>query len=277
MRPASTSRDVEAPRTVGSELELKLDVPGARRPGDEVDGARRSGAFRPESRPDILEVGDEAVTGEHRDVGLRQEVEGGRSRPVRHEDDGARLGDSGVGAGHAHPVLRLRRAPRDRELVRPAYALHQRVRGDHDLLVEPVLLEIVGDRPRHAVDSRHRRKGRGHQRHLLREARREIALHGRADVHLVGGDARLDLLPPGRGLGRVATHCGADRIQDPRPRIPGHRPEPRRRQACWNVSPSGAGRSRAAVQPPASGSRRKAPRRRPSHPITPIAAPVRSR
>ena len=222
-------------------------------------------------------MGDEPVPGEYRDMGLRHEVEGRRGRAVRDEDEGPRLRDPGMGAGHAHPVAGVGRAARDRELVRPADPFQERIRGDHDVLLEPLLLQVVGDGPGHAFDPLHRRERRSDQHHLLREPGFEVALDGRTNVHLVGRETRLDRLPPGLGLGRIDPEAGTDRAEDPRPRVLRHRPALRRRHARWKVSPSGAGRSRADVQPPASGSRRNAPRRRPNHPMTPIAAPVRGR
>ena len=238
---------------------------------------RGSRCARPEAWPHVLEMGDEAVAGEHRDVGLRQEVEGRRGRAVRDEDEGP---VSAIPAWAPVTLTRcgVGRAARHRELVRPANALQERVRGDHDVLVEPLLLQVVGDGPGHALDPLHRRERRSDQRHLLREPGLEVAFDPRANVHLVGGEARLDRPPPGLGLGRIDPEAGTDRAEDSRPRGCRHDPVSlRRRHARWKVSPSGAGRSRTDVQPPARGSRRNAPRRRPSQPMTPIAAPVRGR
>ena len=122
-----------------------------------------------------------------------------------------------VGARHADSIIGFRCPPRDRELVRPADPLQERVGGRHDFLVQSEPLQVIGNRPRYPVDPPDRCERSGYQLDLFREPGREVAFHRRAGVHFVGSDTCLDIPSSGRGLGRVAIESGPDRTHDPRP------------------------------------------------------------
>ena len=202
---------------------------------------------------------DDARLAQDHDVVFGQEVQGGRASRPGEQHHASGLGDSGEGAGHAEAVRTPGGAPLDHQPVRPPHPFELRRR--HDLVTDPVLLDVphhdLGD-PRKGGD---RRDPGMHRVRLAGEEADRIAVERRLRVR--------------HGCGKPAVESGPHALrQRPRSaqRTPDgpedallrgvHPPPPARRfdQADMNVAPSGAGRSRLPVQPPASGSRRKRPR-----------------
>ena len=256
---------------MGAQLDGLLDVGGARGPGDEVDRARQAAAAveRAHAVPGVLVGADHPGGPEHRDMGFGQEVERGRRPRSRDQQQRPGLGDPGKGPGDRDLVGRLGLAGLDLEqgLAIPWQALELRVRRQADSRRQVGGLQVVGDRGRDVLGP----GDAGDRGRLLHR-------HGLEEIDLLGQrDLRARRHRPARRLGKTRFHARARRVVPiPLPaleRAPdgpedlvaarAHARRPRRRaaQRDWKVRPWGAGKSRARVQPPASGSDRNRPLR----------------
>ena len=192
------------------------------------------------------------------------------------------LGEAHEGARHGDPVGLLRRAPADGEqgAVRPRIGVERGIGRHHQRRRQVLARQVIGHGAGHRVRAGDARHGREHRLGHGREERDPLVLR---DIGARGHDVgcgRGELLVQ-RGARRLVERPAAERTADRAedgvaPACLAHARRPLR-QSAWKVAPSGAGRSRAAVHPPASGSCVKRPRRRPSMPSTRMPTPVARR
>jgi hypothetical protein len=113
--PTFTQHDTCTGTAVRAEHDGLLDVAGARRTRDHVDGARQRATLAPEQRERLFHARHDAIRAEDGDVGVRQQR--GRRRRVRpcQHDQRAGLGDGAERAGDAEAIVARRRTRFDRE------------------------------------------------------------------------------------------------------------------------------------------------------------------
>ncbi len=211
--------DMEPARSVRAELNALFDIAGARRAGDQVDGARPP-LCRANEVPSILVARHDLAGAEHNDVRVGEEIERRRGVAARHQQQRASLGDGGEARGQRHGIAGFGAAAPDAEQRPriPGDRIEARI-GRHDQLGWQVL---GGEITRHLWRDRLvRGDPRDRRLHLLGHRHEEIDAGGliecggarRDQVAAMRGDA---LGKPSRRLGRhgSALQCPANAGKD---------------------------------------------------------------
>ena len=253
---------------MGAQKQRLLDVAGARRAGDEIQRPRHLAlaVARAQHGEDGFHLAADAVGLHHDDVVFRQEVEARRVLRTGDEDQRAGLGDGGLGMGEAVEIVAVADALADGEGRGVEIGVGEaRVFGHSEIGGEIVLAQPAGDLAGQVAIAGDPRGGGvgplGHadeQRHLL--VLGQLAALG----HDADGRAGHALLDDAPALGVVGAGAvgAADPAEDGFAGGCAHRLSPVVAwdfwaYCCMKVRPSGAGRSRHLVQPPASGSEAK--------------------
>ncbi len=281
--PSTAKNHMQPARAVRAQLDALLDIAGARRAGDEIDRARHCrrplGPARPQQIPAVLIARHDLAGTQHDDVRVGKKIERRRRRLARNQHQGAGLRDRREGRGQRHRIARLGLAAADLQQrpLGPGDRI-ERLVGRHLELGRQVLGgEIARDLTRHVAvggDPRHRAL------HRLGHRDEQIDPRGRVERRRrAAGDPRLRRCAATRAASSSGAFAPVTALR-PRPRrMPpenvvarGHRvclatvASARRPAHMRKLRPSGAGRSRAWVQPEASGMLRNRPRLPPSQP-----------
>ena len=157
--------DMQAARPVRAEEQGLLDIGGARRPGDHVDGARHAAlpVGGPQLVPDRLVVAGDIACRENDDVVVGQEIEGRRILRARGHDQRAGLGDAAESVADRGEVVAVAAAVADLERgLAPRHGGEARIVADAQDGREVVAAQEIRDGGRHlggGGDLRHRREG----------------------------------------------------------------------------------------------------------------------